>query len=41
MKDIVVVKTGGKAASDMAAMEALFREMPSYWCMAAGQSFPA
>ena len=27
MKDIVVVKTGGKAASDMAAMEALFREM--------------
>lgn len=27
MKDIVVVKTGGKAASDGAAMEALFKEM--------------
>ncbi len=27
MKDIVVVKTGGKAASDMGAMEALFKEM--------------
>ena len=27
MKDIVVVKTGGKAASDAAAMAALFREM--------------
>ena len=27
MKDIVVVKTGGKAASDMAAMEDLFKEM--------------
>ena len=27
MKDIVVVKTGGKAASDAASMAALFREM--------------
>ena len=27
MKDIVVVKTGGKAASDAAAMAALFKEM--------------
>lgn len=27
MKDIVVVKTGGKAASDTASMAALFREM--------------